>query len=141
MGWGGNRNMDINRSKRMTREISMIPLINLVFLLLIFFLVAGTIEKFDVIPVEIPVADNGKILDEGHLVIVIGQYNEILLNDELVVADELKRRVETALANNPRKIISLKADSRLEASKMVAIMDLLRLAGGTNLSIVTQSLS
>lgn len=133
--------MDINRSKRMTREISMIPLINLVFLLLIFFLVAGTIEKFDVIPVEIPVADNGKILDEGHLVIVIGQYNEILLNDELVVADELKRRVETALANNPRKIISLKADSRLEASKMVAIMDLLRLAGGTNLSIVTQSLS
>lgn len=133
--------MEINRSKRMTREISMIPLINLVFLLLIFFLVAGTIEKFDIIPVEIPVADSGKILDEGHIVIVLGQYNEILLNDELVSVDELRTRVETLLENNPRKVISLKADARLEASKMVAIMDLLRIAGGVNLSIVTQSLS
>ncbi|MDG1287596.1 MAG: biopolymer transporter ExbD [Rickettsiales bacterium] len=133
--------MEINRAKRMTREVSMIPLINLVFLLLIFFLVAGTIEKFEVIPVDVPVADSGKVLDQGHIVIVIGQYNEILLNDELVDIDELRASVTQLLANNPRKIISLKADSRLEASKMVAIMDLLRVAGGTNLSIVTQSLS
>ncbi len=133
--------MEINRSKRMTREISMIPLINLVFLLLIFFLVAGTIEKFEIIPVDVPVADSGKVLDQGHIVIVIGQYNEILLNDELVSIEELEEQVTKLLANNPRKIVSLKADSRLEASKMVAIMDLLRVAGGTNLSIVTQSLS
>ena len=133
--------MEINRSKRMTREVSMIPLINLVFLLLIFFLVAGTIEKFDIIEVDIPVADSGKVLDEGHIVIVLGQYNEILLNDELVDIDELRRSVTEQLANNPRKIISLKADSRLEASKMVAIMDLLRLAGGQNISIITQSLT
>lgn len=133
--------MEINRSKRMTREISLIPLINLVFLLLIFFLVAGTIEKFDIIPVDVPVADSGKVLDEGQIVIVLGQYNEILLNDELVDIDELRARVTKMLADNPRKIISLKADSRLEASKMVAIMDLLRIAGGTNLSIVTQRLS
>jgi len=133
--------MDIQRSKRMTREISMIPLINLVFLLLIFFLVAGTIEKFDIIAVEIPVADSGKVLDEGHIVIVLGQYNEILLNDELVSVDELRQHVAALLEHNPRKVISLKADARLEASKMVAIMDLLRLAGGSNLSIVTQSLS
>ncbi len=133
--------MEINRSKRMIKEISMIPLINLVFLLLIFFLVAGTIEKFDIIAVDIPVADSGKILDEGHIVIVLGQYNEIILNDELVSVDELRTQVTNMLENNPRKVISLKADSRLEASKMVAIMDLLRVAGGSNLSITTQSLS
>lgn len=133
--------MEIERSKRMTKEISLIPLINLVFLLLIFFLVAGTLEKFDVIDVDIPVADSGKPLDEGQIVIVLGQYNEILLNDELVDVDELRNRVSKLLKNNSRKIISLKADSRLEASKMVAIMDLLRLAGGKNLSIVTQSLN
>ena len=132
--------MELDRSKRMTREISMIPLINLVFLLLIFFLVAGTIEKFDIIAVDLPVADNGKILDEGHIVIVLGQYNEILLNDELVSIDELRTNITALLANNSRKIISLKADSRLEASKMVAIMDLLRVAGGQNISIITQSL-
>jgi biopolymer transport protein ExbD len=131
---------DLNRSKRMTKEISMIPLINLVFLLLIFFLVAGTIEKFDIIAVDIPVADNGRPLDAGQINIVIGQYNEILLNDELVTIEQLRDRVKASLSSNPHKIISLKSDSRLEASKMVAIMDLLRIAGGRNLSIITQSL-
>lgn len=133
--------MEIERSKQMTREISMIPLINVVFLLLIFFLVAGTVEKFDIIEVDTPLADNGKVLDEGHIVIVLGYYNEILLNDELVTLEELKAKVAAQLENNPRKIISLKADARLEASKMVAIMDLLRLAGGSNLSIVTESVN
>ncbi len=132
--------MEINRSKRMTREISMIPLINLVFLLLIFFLVAGTIEKFDIIAVDIPVADNGKVLDEGHIVIVLGQYNEILVNDELIGAKNLQATITQLLRDNPRKVISLKADSRIEASKLVAVMDVLRLAGGSNLSIITQSL-
>ncbi len=132
--------IDIERSKRMTKEISMIPLINLVFLLLIFFLVSGTIEKFDIIPLEIPVADSGKILDEGHIVIILGQYNEIILNDELTTTEQLQHKVQTMLANNPRKIISLKADARLDAKRMIEIMDLLRQAGGKNLSLVTQTL-
>lgn len=133
--------IDIERSKQMTREISMIPLINLVFLLLIFFLVSGTIEKFDIIPLEIPVADSGKILDEGHIVVVLGQYDEVILNDELIALDQLAPKVTEMLESNPRKIISLRADARLEASKMVRVMEMLRKAGGNNLSLITRSLN
>lgn len=132
--------VDINRSKQITREINMIPLINLVFLLLIFFLVSGTIEEFDVIPLEIPVADSGKILDEGHIVVILGQYDEIILNDDLIQLNELKPKVQKMLEDNPRKIISLKADARLEAKKMIHAMNLLREAGGNNLSLITQSM-
>lgn len=131
--------MEIERSKQITREINMIPLINLVFLLLIFFLVAGTIEKFDVINVDIPIADSGKVLDEGHIVIVLGYYDEVLLNDELISLDEMQQTVKALLVENPQKIISLKADAKLDANRMVEVLELIRSAGGENLSIITQS--
>lgn len=118
----------------------MTPLINLVFLLLIFFLVTGTIEKFDVIPLELPVADSGKILDEGHIVIVVGTHGEVIVNDEFIQLSQLKSLVAEMLESNPRKIISLKADARSDAKMMIEVMNILRQAGGQNLSLITQSL-
>lgn len=131
--------MDIERSKQLSKEINLVPLINVIFILLIFFLMAGTIQKFEIIPVELPVAESGKVLDEGHIVIVLGQYDEVLINDELSDLSSLATAVTEMLKNNPRKIISLKADARLPAKKVIDVMNILRDAGGQNLSLVTQS--
>ena len=135
--------MDIERSKQLSREITMLPLINIIFLLLIFFLIAGTVQKFEVIDVVVPVADSGKILEEGPIVVVLGQYDEVLLNDELIKLSELKPRVMQLLkdSQNPNRLITLKADARMQAERMIGVMNQLRDAGGKNLSLVTQSLS
>ncbi len=132
--------MEINRSKQGKKEVNMLPLINLVFLLLIFFLVAGTIEKFDIIPLEIPVAESGKVLDEGELVIILGQHDELIVNDELLQEQEFADFIADKLKENPDRIITLKADARLPAQKMIWAMEVVRRAGGKNLSMVTQSL-
>jgi biopolymer transport protein ExbD len=131
--------MDIERSKQLNKDINLIPLINVIFILLIFFLIAGSIEKFEVIQVDLPVAKSGKVLDQGHLVVVLGQYDEVLLNDELITLDALQPLASKLLKDNPRKIISLKADAELEAKRVIDVMNLLRSAGGQNISIVTQS--
>ncbi len=132
--------MDIERSKQLNREINLVPLINVIFMLLIFFLMAGSIQKFEIIQVDLPIADSGKVLDEGHIVIVLGKYNEVLLNDELIDLADLQPRAKKLLINNPRKIISLKADANLEAKRVIDVMNILREVGGENLSLVTQSL-
>mgnify|MGYP000676843875 CR=1 FL=1 len=131
--------MDIERSKQLNREINLVPLINVIFMLLIFFLMAGSIQKFEIIQVDLPIANSGKVLDEGHLVIVLGKYDEVLLNDELIDLKDLPAKAGKLLKDNPRKIISLKADAKLEAKRVIDIMNLLREAGGQNLSLVTQS--
>lgn len=131
--------MNIERSKQLNREINLVPLINVIFMLLIFFLTAGSIQKFEIIQVDLPLADSGKVLDEGHVVIVLGKYNEILLNDELIDVKDLQTKAGKLLKDNPRKIISLKADAKLEAKKVIDVMNLLREVGGQNLSLVTQS--
>lgn len=131
--------MDIRRQKRSRSEIPVLPMVNVIFLLLVFFLVSGTIEKVEIVPVEPPMAESGKVLDEGHIVIVMGQYDELLLNDEMVMEDEIVALLNQQLKEHPEKIITIKADMHLSAHKLIQMMDYVRAAGGQNLSLVTQS--
>lgn len=131
--------MDLNRQKKNMQDVSMIPLINVIFMLLAFFMVAGSIAKFDIIPIEIPMAESSKALDEGAQVIVLGYHGQTLLNDELVPGDGLEAMLTTRLRANPNAIVTLKIDARLPARKLIDMMELIRRAGGKNLSLTTRS--
>lgn len=129
--------VDIPRHKQSVKEPGLIPLINIVFLLLVFFLVAGSIEKFDVIPIDLPMAKNGKRLTDGEVVILIGSQKEIVVNDDFVPPSAFLATMQEHLRGNPNKIISLKADERLPATFMISIMNQIKQAGGTNISLIT----
>ena len=131
--------LEMERDKKFRREISMVPLIDVVFQLLLFFLMAGTIQKFDIIPIDPPQAESGKIVDESTVVIMLGKHKEIILNDELVEIDEMIPIISDHLKLDPNKIITLKADSTIPAKELIEVMDYVKAAGGKNLSLVTQS--
>lgn len=132
--------MEFERHKRALRPISMVPLINVVFLLLIFFLVAGTVEKVDVIDVELPEAVSGQLMEEGTIQILLGQYDEVILNDSPHDLYQMQRTLEEALKNNPERLITIKADARMAATRMIDVLDIVKAAGGTNISLTTQPL-
>jgi biopolymer transport protein ExbD len=129
--------VDIPRNKQAIREPSLIPMINVVLLLLVFFLVAGSIEKFEVLHVELPVAKNGKMLSDGQVVIVLGSQKEILVNDDFVPPAQFAQTMKEALGGKADKIISLRADQKLPATFMISIMNQIKAAGGTNISLIT----
>jgi biopolymer transport protein ExbD len=129
--------VDIPRKKTITRELALIPMANVVLLLLVFFLVAGSIEKFEVLHVELPVAKNGKMLGDGQVVVVLGAQREILVNDEFIAPSGFPAAIKDQLSDNTDKIISLRADGRLPATFMINIMNQIRAAGGTNISLIT----
>lgn len=133
--------MELRRIPQNKKEISIVPLVNVVFLLLIYFLVAGSLERVEIIPIDPPVAESSKIVDEGHIVILMGQYEELIVDDELVTPEELVNVVSGKLARYPGKIITLKADARIPANRMIHIMDKIKEAGGRNISLVTQTVS
>ncbi len=133
--------MDIQRSKQGSKEINMIPFINVIFLMLIFFMIGGSIEKFEVIHVDLPEADSGKTLDEGHMVIILGTHDEIIVNDDLLNdPSELAPKVHELLEGNDKRIITIKADATLPATNLISIMEHIRAAGGKNLSLATTSM-
>jgi len=129
--------VDIPRHKQSGRDPSMLPMINVVLLLLTFFLVAGSNEKFAVVHVELPVAKNGKMLTDGQVVVVLGPQREILINDEFVAPSVFLATMKEQLEGDPNKIITLRADERLPATFMIYIMNQIKAAGGTNISLIT----
>ncbi|MEI6730530.1 MAG: biopolymer transporter ExbD [Pseudomonadota bacterium] len=129
--------VDIPRNKQAIREPGLIPMINIVLLLLVFFLVTGSIEKFSALPIDLPVAKNGKSLNDGQVVILLGSQKEILINDEFVTPGDFLHIMQEHLRDNPKTIISLKADGHLPATFMISIMNQIKAAGGTNISLVT----
>lgn len=131
--------MQISRQKQSKNELPVLPMVNVVFLLLVFFLVSGTIEKVQVVPIDPPVAESGKVLDEGHIVISLGKYDEIVLNDDLVNEEDVAPLLTKQLKDHPNRIITIRADSSLPAKKLIRMMDYVKAAGGQNLSLVTQA--
>src|SRR5271155_1587105 len=131
--------MEFARTRRKRIEISLIPLIDVSMFLLIFFMVAGSIEKFEMIPVDPPVAQSGKLMDEGHIVILLGRHDEIIVGDDIVPLEDMQKKLAPDLQGNPNKVVTVKADAEVPANRVIEVMDAIKAAGGRNLSIVTQS--
>lgn len=132
---------DFPRKRKIKNEISMIPVINLVFLLLIFFMVTGTMEQPEIVPIELPEAKSGKVLDEGKVVIILGQHGEVLVNDDLTDMASLRLTLPERIKQTPNAVVSLKADVEVPAHQAIEVMELVRKAGGQNLSLVTQGMA
>lgn len=133
--------MDFPRTRRKKIEISLIPLIDVSMFLLIFFMVSGTVEKIDLIPIEPPVSQHGNMMDEGHVLVLLGSHDEIILNDEMVTIEEMQKSLTPELTANPAKVVTVKADAVVPANRMIEVMDAIKAAGGHHLSILTQSIA
>jgi biopolymer transport protein ExbD len=131
--------MELARTTRKLRALSMVSLIDIVFTIILFFLVAGHMEKFAPVAVELPRADSGQRLDEGPVVVLLGKYGEIVINDTLLEGRAVGEALKREFANNPERVVTLKADQRLEANRLVDFLEQVRMAGGSNLSIVTDA--
>lgn len=131
--------MEFQRTRRKKIEISLIPLIDVSMFLLIFFMVAGSIEKFEIIPIDPPVAQSGKLMDSGHIVILLGNHGEVIVGEDIVPMEEMQKMLAPDLQANPNKVVTVKADAAVPANRVIEVMDAIKAAGGRNLSIVTQS--
>jgi biopolymer transport protein ExbD len=131
--------MDFERVRKKKLEISLVPMIDVSMFLLIFFMLAGSLDKFEIIPIEPPVAQSGKLMDEGHIVILLGGHDEVIINDDIIELTDIPQLLGAELKANPNKIITVKADATVPANRMIEVMDAIKSAGGKNLSVVTQS--
>jgi biopolymer transport protein ExbD len=130
---------EFNRTTRKLRAISMVSLIDIVFTIILFFLVAGHLEKFSIIDIDLPHADSGQRLEEGPIVVSLGKYGEVIINDELFEGSTIDAVLKKEFSVNPERVITIKADKNLEANKLVDFLEKVRTAGGKNLSLVTDS--
>ena len=133
--------IEFERKYKRRKEPNLISMINIIFMILIFFLIAGNVEKFELIDYNPPIARSGKVIEEGEVEVVMGRLDELIINDEMVIdIKDFVPMMRGALASNPDKIITLKADEAIPSPNLIAIMDRIKQAGGKNVSLVVQKI-
>jgi len=117
-------------------RLDVTPLIDVVFLLLIFFMLTSTFVLQPGIKVKLPKAITSEALKKENLVIVITAGGKIYLDNEIISPDELSARLEKA-AQDERAVL-IKADQKISLGRVVEVWDLCRDVGITQVSIATE---
>ena len=115
----------------------ILPLINVVFLLLIFFMLAGKIAAGDPIPAEPPRSASEAASGARELVIVMGADGRIAFDGAVIERSAIGTAVATSLGGDEPPQIWLKADSDADSVEVVAVMETLREAGVERLKLLT----
>jgi biopolymer transport protein ExbD len=126
-------------------EINMAPMIDMVFLLLIFFMVASHLTKLDRTPVELPVADKSTIPENarGRQMITIrsqditGEEVDILMNLKQINIEQIKPVVEQLLAENENTEVYLRADRYAKHKHVKEVMAACAEGGVANVIFAT----
>ncbi len=122
---GGNSNVDIN----------MGPLVDMVFLLLIFFVVTTSFVKETGIEVQRATAATAEIKERGNILIGVNAEGEIYLEGKRIDVRSVRGHIERALAEDPEAGVVVVADKNSVTGVVVEAMDQCRLAGAQNVSL------
>ena len=120
-------------------EVQMAPLIDCVFLLLIFFLVASTMKKLDKeLPVDLPVAGLVSIdapKSDDLLIVGVDAAGQTYIGTEPVTSSVFHQRIQQAAAADPGRRVRIDADQSADFIHVLRVLDLLSFEGLDNVGI------
>lgn len=116
-------------------QLNIAPLVDVIFQLLIFFMLSSTFTFQSGIKVKLPKAITSDIIKEENLVILITRENVIYADSALVTLKELENQL--AQPANKQRPILIKADRRASLGRVVDIWDLCRELGIERVNIAT----
>ena len=118
-------------------EARILPLINVVFLLLIFFMLAGSFGVNEPFEVTAPDSVSETTRESASVHILLGADGQLALDGKLMAEAALLEQIKTRLAAAPKLRIQLKADAQTAANRVVLLMEGLREAGVERLRLLT----
>ncbi|MBN1872396.1 MAG: biopolymer transporter ExbD [Candidatus Omnitrophica bacterium] len=116
-------------------QLDIAPLIDVVFLLLIFFMLTSSFIFQPGIKVNLPKAVTSEAVHEKSLVILITDKDMIFLNERAITTNELNSRLR--IAAKEKKPLLIKADRHASMGKIVEIWDMCRDTGISQINIAT----
>jgi biopolymer transport protein ExbD len=123
------------RSNKQNLELNMAPLIDMVFILLIFFLVTTSFVKETGVDISRPAASTAVSKLKTTILIGVTKDNTIHLDRREIDIRAIRANVERALAENPEGSVVIVADKDSLTGIVITVMDACKLAGAENVSI------
>ncbi|MFB0912121.1 MAG: biopolymer transport protein ExbD [Glaciecola sp.] len=118
--------------------IDMTPMLDVVFIMLIFFIVTASFVKESGIDVNRPDAATAVKKDRANILIGISDKNEIWINKRRIDVRAVQANVERLHAENPQGSVVIQADRKSTTEFLIKVMDASRAAGVSDVSIAAQ---
>ncbi|MCE2389862.1 MAG: biopolymer transporter ExbD [Proteobacteria bacterium] len=116
-------------------EVNLTPMLDVVFILLIFFIVTASFIKESGIEVIRPDAVTAERQERANILIAISRANQVWIQRRQVDVRAVRATVERLLAENPQGSVVIQADAGSENGLFVKVMDAAREAGAENIAI------
>lgn len=134
--------IQIRRAPGNQLDDNMIPLINIVFLMLIFFMIAGQLSSSELIKIQPPTSQQQSALQEHDAILFLSAKGRLVLNDVFLDASALTEILKQKIAEtndiNSFKLL-VKADAAVPASELTDLFKQVRAAGVLKVSLATQT--
>jgi len=132
--------MEFRKTKRGSRTVfvNVTSFIDVLFVLLLFFMVSTTFVNQPAMSLDLPKAKNSQGTNQPGIIVYVDQNGVIHLNDEPVDDALLDSALRSRLVDSEDKAVVLKADSRVSHGTVVHVLDIIKGAGVVKLTIATQ---
>ena len=119
-------------------EINITPMLDVVFILLIFFIVTANFIKEPGLEVNRPDSETAEPTENAAILIAVGNAGEIYMDGRRIDKRQVKANVVRLLAENPQGSVVIQADEKATADTIMAVMDGAREAGVYNISLASE---
>lgn len=119
-------------------DVNVTPLLDIVFIMLIFFIVTSTFVKEPGIEVNRPEAVTTEERKFAKIIVAISSDDEIYINNEEVTLEEVRVRVEELRLENPKSTAVIQADTDARSRMLVEVANQIRDAGVSDIAVSTE---
>ena len=119
-------------------EVNLTPMLDVVFIMLIFFIVTASFVKEAGIDISRPPAATAERKERGNILVAITDNDQIWIDRRQVDPRALRANIERLHAENPQGSVVILADKDSKNGLLVQVMDAARLAGVKNVSLAAE---
>jgi len=120
------------------QEINISPLIDIVFILLIFFMVSATFVKDYDLDINRPKASSSTASSSKAIRVHIDSSGDVFMDGQPVRSWVIQNYVREKLGNSSDSTVLVVADEGVAAGKLIEVVDQCRMAGAANVGVVTE---
>ena len=128
-----------NRKRNEDSSLDLTPMMDIVFIMLIFFIVTTSFVKETGVDINRPNAETAERDEKGNILVAITQNNEIWIDKRRVDLKAVRANIERLKIEYPEGSVIIQADKESRSGLLVEAMDQIRLSGVQNISIAAKN--
>jgi len=126
------------KNKTTISLIDLAPMTDMVFQVLLFFILSSSFIVEPGIRVNLPKSQTSEIQVQQKLMITIDEKQQIFIDKKFISLDDLERQLKLMLPYYSEKIVVIRADKSVPHGLVVKVMDIAKIAGAEKLAIATE---